>query len=144
MNSIQRSRTAILPGLRSLPRLALAIVAFLTLATVAPAQLVTESRQLLSDSDQKLTVEVKSWLGLGNLAPGCFEGLVPLEFTVVNGGTSEAVIPVRCGAGYGMLVTAPGPRSSLPPEAPFARRCMSAKGHLARLPAPVTMLRVRS
>ena len=56
MISTQRSRTAILPGLRHLPRLALAIVALLALAPVAPAAPVTESRQLISDSDQKLTV----------------------------------------------------------------------------------------
>ena len=135
MNSIQCSRTRILPGLRSLPRLALAIVAFLTLATVAPAQLVTESRQLISDSDQKLTVEVKSWLGLGNLAPGCFEGLVPLEFTVVNGGTSEAVITVRCGTGYGMLVTAPRTQIVAPPGSTVRSTVYVGKGPFGQAPS---------
>ena len=135
MNSIQCSRTAILPGLRSLPRLALAIVAFLTLATVAPAQLVTESRQLLSDSDQKLTVEVKSWLGRGNLAPGCFEGLVPLEFTVVNGGTSEAVITVRCSAGYGALATAPRTQIVAPPGSTVRSTVYVGKGPFGQAPS---------
>jgi hypothetical protein len=68
----------IFPGLHRLLRLTVAIVTLLALAPVAPADPVTESRQLISDSDQKLSVEVKSWLGLGRLAHGCFEGLVPL------------------------------------------------------------------
>jgi len=134
MISNSRLRTAILSGLNSFPRLALAIVAFLTLATVAPAQPVTESRQLISDSDQKLTVEVKSWLGLGRLASGCFEGLVPLEFTVVNGGTSEAVITVRCSAGYGALATAPRTEIVAPPGSTVRSTVYVGKGPFGRAP----------
>ncbi|MEN9664506.1 MAG: hypothetical protein RLZZ326_869, partial [Planctomycetota bacterium] len=134
MNANERTRTMILSGFRSLLRLALAIVALLTLAPVAPAAPVTESRQLLSDSDQKLTVEVKSWLGLGKLAPGCFEGLVPLEFTVVNGGTSEAVITVRCGAGYGMLVTAPRTEIVAPPGSTVRSTVYVGKGPFGQAP----------
>ena len=134
MISNQRPRTMILPGLRSLPRLALAIVALLALAPVAPAQPVTESRQLISDSDQKLTVEVKSWLGLGRLAPGCFEGLVPLEFTVVNGGASEAVITVRCGAGYGTLVTAPRTQIVAPAGSTVRSTVYVGKGPFGQAP----------
>jgi hypothetical protein len=125
----------ILSGLRSLRRLALAIVALLALSTVAPAQPVTESRQLISDSDQKLTVVVKSWLGLGNLAPGCFEGLVPLEFTVVNGGASEVVITVRCGAGYGTLVTAPRTEIVAPPGSTVRSTVYVGKGPFGQAPS---------
>ena len=134
MNSNQWPRTAILPGLRHLPRLALAIVALLALAPVAPAAPVTESRQLISDSDQKLTVEVTSWLGLGKLSPGCFEGLVPLEFTVVNGGASEAVITVRCGAGYGTLVTAPRTQIIAPPGSTVRSTVYVGKGPFGQAP----------
>ena len=134
MISTQRSRTAILPGLRHLPRLALAILALLALAPVAPADPVTESRQLISDSDQKLTVEVKSWLGLGRLAHGCFEGLVPLEFTVINGGASEAVITVRCGAGYGTLVTAPRTQIIAPPGSTVRSTVYVGKGPFGQAP----------
>ena len=135
MNSNPRTRTMILSGLRSLRRLALAIVALLALSTVAPAQPVTESRQLISDSDQKLTVVVKSWLGLGNLAPGCFEGLVPLEFTVVNGGASEVVITVRCGAGYGTLVTAPRTEIVAPPGSTVRSTVYVGKGPFGQAPS---------
>ncbi len=135
MISTQRSRTAILPGLRHLPRLALAILALLALAPVAPADPVTESRQLISDSDQKLTVEVKSWLGLGRLAHGCFEGLVPLEFTVINGGASEAVITVRCGAGYGTLVTAPRTQIVAPPGSTVRSTVYVGKGPFGQAPS---------
>ena len=136
MNSNQRPRTMILAGFRSLLRLALAIVALLTLAPVAPAAPVTESRQLLSDSDQKLTVEVTSWLGLGKLAPGCFEGLVPLEFTVVNGGTSEAVITVRCNAGSGALATAPRTQIVAPPGSTVRSTVYVGKGPFGQAPNP--------
>ena len=135
MNANQRLRTAILSGLHSLPRLTLAIVALLALAPVAPADPVTESRQLISDSDQKLTVVVKSWLGLGNLAPGCFEGLVPLEFTVVNGGASEAVITVRCGAGYGTLVTAPQTQIVAPAGSTVRSTVYVGKGPFGQAPS---------
>jgi hypothetical protein len=135
MISNSRLRTAILSGLHSFPRLALTIVAFLTVATVAPAQPVTESRQLISDSDQKLTVEVKSWLGLGRLATGCFEGLVPLEFTVVNGGGSEAVITVRCSAGYGALATAPRTEIVAPPGSTVRSTVYVGKGPFGRAPS---------
>jgi len=135
MNANERTRTMILSGLRSLPRLALAIVALLALAPIVSAGPMTESRQLLSDSDQKLTVEVKSWLGLGNLAPGCFEGLVPLEFTVVNGGTSEAVITVRCSAGYGTLVTAPRTEIVAPPGNTVRSTVYVGKGPFGRAPS---------
>ena len=135
MISKQRTRPLILSGLRSLPRLALAIVALLALSPVAPAAPVTESRQLLSDSDQKLTVEVKSWLGLGKLAPGCFDGLVPLEFTVVNGGMSEAVITVRCGAGYGTLVTAPRTQLVAPPGSTVRSTVYVGKGPFGQAPS---------
>ncbi len=134
MISKQRTGSLILPGLRRLLRLAVAIVALLALAPVAPAAPVTESRQLISDSDQKLTVEVKSWLGLGKLAPGCFEGLVPLEFTVVNGGTSEAVITVRCGAGYGTLVTAPRTQIVAPPGSTVRSTVYVGKGPFGQAP----------
>lgn len=134
MISKQRLRTAILSGLRSLPRLTVAIVALLALAPVAPADPVTESRQLISDSDQKLTVEVTSWLGLGRLAHGCFEGLVPLEFTVINGGASEAVITVRCGAGYGTLVTAPRTQIIAPPGSTVRSTVYVGKGPFGQAP----------
>ena len=135
MISKQRLRTAILSGLRSLPRLAVAILALLALAPVAPADPVTESRQLISDSDQKLTVEVKSWLGLGRLAHGCFEGLVPLEFTVINGGASEAVITVRCNAGYGTLVTAPRTQIVAPPGSTVRSTVYVGKGPFGQAPS---------
>lgn len=131
----QRPRPMTLPGLRSFPRLTFAIVALFTLSPVAPAAPVTESRQLISDSDQKLTVEVKSWLGLGRLAPGCFEGLVPLEFTVVNGGTSEAVITVRCGAGYGTLVTAPRTQFVASPGSTVRSTVYVGKGPFGQAPS---------
>ncbi|MEI8317905.1 MAG: hypothetical protein WCH79_08160 [Planctomycetia bacterium] len=134
MNANQHTRTMILSGFRSLLRLALAIVALLALSPVAPAAPVTESRQLLSDSDQKLTVEVKSWLGLGTVAAGCFEGLVPLEFTVVNGGTSEAVITVRCSAGYGTLVTAPRTQIVAPPGSTVRSTVYVGKGPFGQAP----------
>ena len=136
MNANQRTRTMILSGLRSLPRLALAIVALLALSPVAPAAPVTESRQLLSDSDQKLTVEVKSWLGLGKLVAGSFEGLVPLEFTVVNGGTSEAVITVRCSAGYGALATAPRTQIVAPPGSTVRSTVYVGKAPFGAPPGP--------
>lgn len=136
MNANQRPRTMILSGLRSLPRLALAIVALLALTPVAPAAPVTESRQLLSDSDQKLTVEVKSWLGLGKLVAGSFEGLVPLEFTVVNGGTSEAVITVRCSAGYGALATAPRTQIVAPPGSTVRSTVYVGKAPFGSPPGP--------
>jgi hypothetical protein len=134
MNANQRTRTMILSGLHRLLRLTVAIVALLALAPVAPADPVTESRQLISDSDQKLTVEVKSWLGLGRLAHGCFEGLVPLEFTVVNGGASEAVITVRCGAGYGTLVTAPRTQIIAPPGSTVRSTVYVGKGPFGQAP----------
>lgn len=134
MISKQRTRSLILTGLRSLPRLAVAIVVLLALGPIAPAAPVTESRQLISDSDQKLTVEVKSWLGLGKLTPGCFDGLVPLEFTVVNGGTSEAVITVRCGAGYGTLVTAPRTQFVAPPGSTIRSTVYVGQGSFGRAP----------
>ena len=134
MNANQHTRTMILSGFRSLLRLALAIVALLALSPVAPAAPVTESRQLLSDSDQKLTVELKSWLGLGTVAAGCFEGLVPLEFTVVNGGTSEAVITVRCSAGYGTLVTAPRTQIVAPPGSTVRSTVYVGKGPFGQAP----------
>ena len=134
MISMHRTRPLILSG-RRLLRLAVVVVALLALAPVAPAAPVTESRQLISDSDQKLTVEVKSWLGLGKLAPGCFEGLVPLEFTVVNGGRSEAVITVRCGAGYGTLVTAPRARIVAPPGSTVRSTVYVGKGPIGQAPS---------
>lgn len=135
MNSIQRTRPIAFPGLHRLLRLTVAIVALLALAPVAPAAPVTESRQLISDSDQKLTVEVKSWLGLGRLAPGCFEGLVPLEFTVINGGTTEAVITVRCGAGYGTLVTAPRTQIVAPPGSTVRSTVYVGQGPFGQAPS---------
>lgn len=134
MISKQRTRPSILSG-RRLLRLAVVVVALLALAPVAPAAPVTESRQLISDSDQKLTVTVKSWLGLGGLAPGCFEGLVPLEFTVVNGGTSDAVITVRCGAGYGTLVTAPRTQIVAPPGSTVRSTVYVGKGPSGQAPS---------
>jgi hypothetical protein len=134
MNANQRTRTIAFPGLHRLLRLTVAIVALLALAPVAPAAPVTESRQLISDSDQKLTVEVKSWLGLGRLSPGCFEGLVPLEFTVINGGASEAVITVRCGAGYGTLVTAPRTQIVAPPGSTVRSTVYVGKGPFGQAP----------
>lgn len=135
MISKQRTRSLILCGLRSLPRLTAAVVALFALAPVAPADPVTESRQLISDSDQKLTVEVQSWLGLGRLAHGCFEGLVPLEFTVINGGASEAVITVRCGAGYGTLVTAPRAQIVAPPGSTVRSTVYVGKGPFGQSPS---------
>lgn len=134
MMSNRRTSPMILRGLRRLLRLAVAIVAFHAFAPVALAAPVTESRQLISDSDQKLTVEVKGWLGLGKLSPGCFEGLVPLEFTVINGGASEAVITVRCGTGYGTLVTAPQNRCVAPPGSTVRSTVYVGQGALGRAP----------
>jgi len=132
----KHARFALAPDLRCLPRLALAIVALLALAPIVSAGPMTESRQLLSDTDQKLTVEVKSWLGLGKLAAGCFEGLVPLEFTVVNGGTSEAVITVRCNAGYGALATAPRTQIIAPPGSTVRSTVYVGKAPFGSPPGP--------
>jgi hypothetical protein len=64
------------------------IVAMLSLlrADVASAIPVTETRSLIADPEQKLSVEVSGWLGLGKLAAGLGDGLVPVEYTVTNGG----------------------------------------------------------
>ena len=132
----KHARFALAPDLRCLPRLALAIVALLALAPIVSAGPMTESRQLISDTDQKLTVEVKSWLGLGKLVAGSFEGLVPLEFTVVNGGTSEAVITVRCKAGYGALATAPRTQIVAPPGSTVRSTVYVGKAPFGSPPGP--------
>lgn len=136
MISNRRIRTAICRGLWNLLRTVSAIVALLASSPVAPAAPVTESRQLISDGDQKLTVEVTSWLGLGKLAAGCFDGLVPLEFTIVNGGTSEAVIDVRGNAGYGTLATVPRTRIVAPPGSTVRSTIHLGQGPFGPAPGP--------
>ena len=92
------------------------IVAMLSLlrADVASAIPVTETRSLIADPEQKLSVEVSGWLGLGKLAAGLGDGLVPVEFTVTNGGDVEATIVVNCTSGYGTLATNPTTRIVAP------------------------------
>lgn len=89
--------------------------AILASATVASAAPVTETRRLITDVGQKLTVEARGWFGLGLLPPVCANGLVPLEFTVSNGGSDEAVIDIRCTTGYGTIATVPRTRIVAPP-----------------------------
>lgn len=136
MISNRRIRSPIGTGSCNLLRTVLAIVALLTSSPVAPAAPVTESRQLISDSDQKLTVEVRSWLGLGKLAAGCFDGLVPLEFTVVNGGATVAVITVRGNAGYGTLATVPRTRIVAPPGSTVRSTIHLGQGPFGPAPGP--------
>ena len=103
---------------------------------IAPAAPVTETRQLISDSEQKLTVELRGWLGLGKLAAGTFNGLVPLEFTVVNGGTTEATITVRCEAGYGALATVPRTRIVAPPGSTVRSTVHVGQAPFGQFPGP--------
>ena len=104
--SLQRSASAL-------------VVMFLACASadVVPAAPVAETNQLVTDTAQSLSVEVRGWLGLGEIAKGCSDGYVPLQFTVLNGGSTEAVISLRCSPGYGLVATMPRTRIVAPPGA---------------------------
>jgi len=120
-------------AVRAILAVALLAVAPAGSARAAPS---TETRQLISDADQKLSVEARGWLGLSRLAPGCSSGLVPVEFTVVNGGTSEAVITVSCTAAYGTMAMTPRVRIVAPPGSTVRSTVHIGSGTLGRAPGP--------
>ena len=114
------------------------VVALTALAAfdVAPAAPVTETNQLITDPEQKLSVEVSGWLGLAKVAAGCSEGLVPLRFTVVNGGDTEATITVRCAPGYGTIATVPRTRIVAAPGATVRSTVYVGPGQSGASPGP--------
>jgi hypothetical protein len=123
---------------RLLGRASAIVVAMTTLAgfdvtTAAPA---TQTIQLITDPEQKLSVEVSGWLGLGKVADGCSEGLVPMRFTVVNGGDTEATITVRFAPGYGTIATVPRTRIVAAPGATVRSTVYVGLGQVGTSPGP--------
>ena len=106
-----RTRSGLLTRAGMLVIAPLVAIATIDIAHAEPA---TETRQLITDTEEKLSVEVSGWLGLGKVAAGCSTGLLPLRFTVINGGQSEAVITVRFTPGYGTTATVPWTRIVAP------------------------------